>query len=180
MEWLKNHYEKIILWVILGCWVGLGWQFYSTWVSKMNPSEIDRILRPSKNWDPSLVNKDLKVGDFEKMMVEKPLVFYKEIYDRNPFFPLPAFTPPPPESPKGDTKPRPTQVTMNLVCQGVMQVREQGRIIFEAMLKNEKSGATYFVREGMEVEGWKVEKITPSGVILYRPGKPKYELKVGG
>ena len=69
---------------------------------------------------------------------------------------------------------------MHLVCQGVMQVREQGRIIFEAMLKNEKSGATYFVREGMEVEGWKVEKITPSGVILYRPGKPKYELKVGG
>ena len=175
-KWVKENYEKIILWIILGIWVGLGWQFYTSWMSKVNPSRLDRLLRPSRKWDPSIVNKDLKEKNLDILLAEKPLPDYKFLLSRNPFFPLPPFSPPKEEVSKKRKEDRKPKITMDLTCQGVMKMNNK----LVAVLKNNKTGASYFVEEGMEVEGWKVDSISPSGVILIRPGSPRYELKVGG
>lgn len=91
LDWLKDNYEKVILWLILLSWVLIGWKVYSTWVERMNPSAIDRMLRPSKNWNPQVVNKDIKKGGFEGLLSPNPFSKYREIYVRNPFFPFTPF-----------------------------------------------------------------------------------------
>lgn len=66
---------------------------------------------------------------------------------------------------------------MNLICTGVMSITGKKLV---AVLQNTKTGKTYFAEEGMVIEGYKVESVSPSSVILTREGRPKYELKIGG
>jgi len=143
----------------------------------MNPSSIDRALRPSKNWDPQIVNKELKKGEFDGLLSPRPFTNYREIYVRNPFFPLPPFQPPKKTTPVKHEKDTPKKESMDLVCTGVMSMTGKKLV---AVLQNTKTGKTYFAEEGMVIEGYKVESITSSSVILTREGRPKYELKIGG
>ena len=177
MEWLKNNYEKVILWLVLLSWVVIGGKFYFTWMEKMNPSSIDKILKPSKNWKPEIVNKDIKKGEFGNLALSYPFSYYREIYTRNLFFPLSPFNPPKENiSVRKKEKGKKKEESMNLVCTGVMSMGV--RIV--AVLKNTTTGKTYFAEEGNIIEGWRVEKITSSSVILTRKGRPIFELKIGG
>ncbi len=173
--WMRDNYEKVILWLILLCWMTLGWRLYNTWARTLNPSALELGLKPQVRWDPETVNKNVGDETYLAFLSPRPFTYYREILSRNPFAPLPPFTPPEPTvTPTPGETPK-TEERMDLVCTGLMQI---GELI--ATIQNKRTGRTYFVKEGDVVEGWKVEKITSSSIILFKEGKPKFELKIGG
>ena len=68
----------------------------------------------------------------------------------------------------------PPAVLMPFKLTGTMEMGSQ------AMLQNDSTKKTYFVKAGDEVERWKVLSISENAVIISRPDSGKYELRIGG
>ncbi len=71
----------------------------------------------------------------------------------------------------------PPAITMPFKLTGIMPTDTGSR---EAMLQNEITRKTYFLKEGDKVENWDVLNISENAVIISKSDAGKYELKIGG
>ncbi len=68
-------------------------------------------------------------------------------------------------------------VQMSFKLTGIMPIESGSK---EAMLRNESTKRTYFVKVGDKIENWEVLSISENTVIIFRSDAGKYELKTGG
>ncbi len=164
---IKKSPEKIILGFFLAAFVFLSAYLVISWPKESASfSSGERsawgIVRPAARAAISV--------DFEGLLVKKPLSYYHDFIQRNPFSGLPGVVgpgvrngadengpqpPPPPPSPE-----------VGLIYVGRVGT-SQGQVAFI------EGKDLYVVREGDEVEGWKLIKIEEEALELYNEKEAK-------
>jgi type II secretory pathway component PulC len=77
----------------------------------------------------------------------------------------------------GQHRLKPPVVQMSFKLTGIMPTETGAK---EAMLQNEVTKKTYFLKKGDKMENWDVLNISENAVIIFRQDAGKYELKIGG
>lgn len=77
----------------------------------------------------------------------------------------------------GQHRLNPPIMQMSFKLTGIMPTETGAK---EAMLQNEVTKKTYFLKEGDKVDNWDVLNISENAVIIFRQDVGKYELKIGG
>ncbi len=189
LDWVKENSEAVMcfaLFLILLCV-----SVYFMGLEKRRTSMIEAgaaFAGMSRRQEAELNSRQ---ANFLGLLVSKPISYYNLIVRRNPFAPLPAFSPPEevqapetielpvevsPEKPLPPPPPPPP--TVDLILSGTIFLPEQGKWI--AQIENLRTGEIYFMGEGEIIaEIFKVKKIERSRVILFRDGDKDIELKLG-
>ncbi len=107
--------------------------------------------------------------NFEGLLIRKPFTYYNDFMQRNPFSELPGVVGPELKikTVEDDISPPPKKKD-ELICRGIVHTSE-GAVAF---IEGKK---TYVVKEGDEIEGWRIIKIDEEKVKLYN-GEKKKEL----
>lgn len=163
ITFIKKNPEKLISWFLFTIFIFLSSYLIISWPKR-------RVLSPAE----ISVREESGVGlrttvsvDFGDSLVRKPITYYNDFVQRNPFAGLPGVVGP--VNPNGGNDggyPPPPPPPEELVCRGIVDTPE-GRVAFI------EGRDTYVVREGDKIEGWKIIKIDEENVKLYNKRKRK-------
>ncbi|NOX96980.1 MAG: hypothetical protein GXO98_02755 [Nitrospirae bacterium] len=165
---VKEKPEKVISLFLLATFVFLGLYFIIGWSKRetSSPEEVVTIGRIKK--ERLAATKAAVAVDFDGLLVRKPITYYNDLIQRNPFSQLPKVAKLSSGSRKG------IRTEGELIYRGVIGTPDG----FIAFIEGRE---TYNVREGDEIEGWKVIKIEKDKVELYNKEKKKeLMLPLGG
>ena len=160
LNWIKDKAEAVICFGLLGLlvWVGV----YFIGIEKTRAMLLSKSGRASREIPTTGQNDREDIGAIQQrsflgLLITKPPSYYNSIVRRNPFARLPAFDPR-----KGpEIKASDLEVTST-------QLLPEGQ--WAARIRNKRTGATYYVKEGNEIAGkFKVRKIENRKVTLSTP-----------
>jgi len=165
---VKEKPEKVISLFLLATFVFLGLYFIIGWSKRgtSSPEEVVVTIGRIKKERQAAIKAAVAV-DFDGLLVKKPITYYNDLIQRNPFSRLPKVA---------------------KLSSGGAKVRTKGELIYRGVIGTPdgfiafiEGRETYNVREGDEVEGWKVIKIEKDKVELYNKEKKKeLMLPLGG
>jgi len=166
---IKEKPEKVISLFLLATFVFLGLYFVVSWAKRGTSLSSEEVVTIGRIKKEGLAATKVAVAvDFDGLLVRKPITYYSDLIQRNPFSPLPQVAKLSSGSRKG------MRPEGELIYRGVVGTPEG----FVAFIEGRE---TYQVREGDEVEGWKVIKIEKDKVELYNKKKKKeIMLPLGG
>ena len=159
LNWIKGNAEAIVCFGLLGLLVWVGVYFIG-----IEKARAMLLTESGKAFGgiPRTGGVGREMGPIQQrsflgLLINKPPSYYDSIARRNPFAPLAAFDPR-----KGpDTAASDLEVTST-------QLLPAGQ--WAARIRNTRTGATYYVKEGNEIAGkFKVRKIENKKVTLITP-----------
>lgn len=176
IEWIKNHVEAIVCFSLFGLLVFTSLYFLSAERQRLEMEEVEEARVDETRRDEYIETEMRAIREKERGVMlafaDKPVVHYDLLLRRNPFQPLPeAVEPPPPPPPNGnDTPPPPPPPNGNdtpppppvFLLRGIIRFGSE----FTANIENRRTGETYFVRTGEEIEGHRVREITETRAVL--------------
>lgn len=173
--WIKNNYEKLILYCLLALWLIIGINLLLGWDKQEELNAFEERLKPPPRGDGKVISRSIYNRNLEGYLMGRPFSYYEPLYTRNPFFPL---------KPLEIKKEKPKQIEMNLECIEIT-ASPQGLV---ATLKNTNTEKVYKAKEGEEVEGWMIVDISKNSLTLERenerhflsPPTPEMNFKLTG
>ena len=169
ITFVKEAPEKIISWTLLAIFIFLSLYLAISWPKRTAPlsSEEIAIRGIRKPATETIVSVD-----FRDLLIRKPVTYYNDFVQRNPFARLPGVVGPG----RGENGPPPPPSQEEYICRAIMSTPEGPITGIEG-----NGGIYYWVKEGDEIEGWKVIKIDEDKVKLYNEKKKKeLVLPLGG
>lgn len=172
IEWIKNHVEAIVCFALFGLLVFTSLYFLAAERQRLETEELEEARVDEARRDEFIEEEMLAIQEKgRRVMVafaDKPFVHYDLLIRRNPFHPLAeAVDPPPngPSPPNGNGPPNgppPPPPPPAFLLRGIIRFAGE----FVATIENRRTGETYFVRAGEEIEGHRVQEITESRAVL--------------
>ncbi len=165
IEWLKNHIEAVICFALFGLLVLTSLYFLGTEQQRLRIEDLEEFV-VSEVEEEEIIEERIQDLEARRRRVmtafaEKPITHYELLFRRNPFVPLEEVDDDDeiedvdPDLPEPEPEP-------DFLVRGIIRVGEE----LVSHVENRATGATYFLREGDEVEGHLVEDISREKVSL--------------
>ncbi len=188
IDWIKDHVEALICFFLFGLLVLVSLYFLSTEEKRLNMGQLEEVRVDesvrAETFQRTLDDIASGRGRIMAVFADKPAFHYDLLIRRNPFKPMEVVpeeevvvAPVEPVEPAGPDEPvRPVEPVdrFDLVVRGIIRFGSA----FTANIENSRTGASYFRREGEEVEGYKITEIRSDKVILTK-GEETRELRYG-
>lgn len=165
ITFIKKNPEKVISWSLLATFIFLSLYLAIGWSKRTTPLSPEKIAIGGIS--RKAVAEAVIPVDFGGLLVRKPITYYNDFVQRNPFARLPGIVGPRPNGGNDKEPPPPPGPGTGLICRGIMHTPEGPVAFIEGREK------TYVVREGDEVEGWRIIKIDKEKVKLYNERERK-------
>lgn len=161
---IKKSPEKLISWLLLAVLIFLASYLVISWPQR-KAMLWEEIAVPEINREP--VAKAIISVDFGDFLIRRPVTYYHDLMQRNPFARLPGVVglERPSENDEEYIPDMPEKPEVRLIYRGMMGTSE-GPIAFI-----DDGRETHVVREEDKIEGWRVIKIDREEVKVYNEQK---------
>lgn len=156
ITFIKENPEKVILWSLLATFIFLSSYLAIGWPKRKASFSSEKIASEGIRGKPA--STAAVSVDFEGLLTRKPITYYNDFVQRNPFSSLPGVAKPTKRK-VGKRELLIQEPGVGLICSGIVGTLEGRVAFFEG-----KEGP---YKKGDEVEGWRIIKIDKEKVKLY-------------
>lgn len=163
ITFIKKSPEKFISCFLLVVFIFLSSYLVIGWFGRK--PIVEEIVAEERPGEPLV--KAVVAVDIKDLLTRKPVAYYDDLKQRNPFVRLPGVI----GIEKHDDH---VPVETRLIYRGIM-------VTPEYLLAFVEGRATHLVREGDEIEGWRIIKIAREEMLVYNKSESReFLLPVGG